>query len=43
MSLGRIKGGMVRLAEIQGRRASLIGEGVETVLTVMQAVGFRDG
>ena len=40
MSLGRIKGGMVRLAESVDGAPLLLGEGVETVLTAMQATGF---
>ena len=40
MSLGRIKGGMVRLAEFRDGEPLSIGEGVETVLTVMQAAGY---
>ena len=39
MSLGPCKGGVARLAEpVDGRR--LVGEGVETVMTAMQATGL---
>lgn len=40
MSLGCIKGGMVRLAEPRDGDPLIIGEGVETVLTAMQATGY---
>ena len=40
MSLGRIKGGMVRLAEPRDGDPLIVGEGVETVLTAMQATGY---
>jgi hypothetical protein len=40
MSVGRIKGSMVRLAEPVDDAPLLIGEGVETTLTVMQATGY---
>ncbi len=40
MSLGRVKGGMVRLAKSRDGEPLLLGEGVETVLTAMQATGF---
>jgi hypothetical protein len=38
MSLGPVKGGVIRLAEPDGG-ALIVGEGVETVLSVMQATG----
>ena len=40
MSLGRIRGAMVRLANSVDGVPLLIGEGVETVLTAMQATGL---
>ena len=40
MSLGVIKGGMVRLAEPRDGEPLILGEGVETVLTAMQATGY---
>ena len=40
MSLGIIKGSLVRLAEPRDGVPLLLGEGVETVLTPMQATGF---
>jgi putative DNA primase/helicase len=39
MLLGASRGGVVRLAEPAGRRPLLIGEGIETVLSAMQATG----
>ena len=43
MSLGIIKGSMVRLAEPIDGVPLLIGEGVETALTAMQASGYPGG
>jgi Toprim domain len=43
MSLGIIKGSMVRLAEPIDGVPLLIGEGVETLLTTMQASGYPGG
>jgi hypothetical protein len=40
MSLGPTRGGMVRLAELKDGVPLIIGEGVETALTVMQATGL---
>ena len=40
MSLGPTKGGVIRLAEPIEGQPLLLGEGVETVLTVMEATGF---
>jgi hypothetical protein len=40
MSLGRIKGSMVHLAELVDGEPLLLGEGVETTATAMQATGF---
>jgi hypothetical protein len=40
MSFGHTKGGMVRLAEFIDGVPLLLGEGVETVLTAMQATGY---
>jgi hypothetical protein len=40
MSLGPTKGGMIRLAELIDSAPLLLGEGVETVLTAMQATGY---
>jgi putative DNA primase/helicase len=41
MSLGPCKGGVARLAEPVDGEPLLIGEGVETTLTAMQATGLR--
>jgi hypothetical protein len=40
MSLGHIRGGVVRLAEPVEGRPLLLGEGVETVMTVIEATGL---
>ena len=40
MSLGPCRGGVVRLAEPIGGKPLLLGEGAETVLTVMDATGL---
>ena len=40
MSLGPTKGGVVRLAEPTEGKPLILGEGVETVLTVMEATGL---
>jgi hypothetical protein len=40
MSLGPCRGGVVRLAEPIDGKPLLLGEGVETVLTVMEATGL---
>jgi uncharacterized protein (DUF927 family) len=40
MSLSHIRGGVVRLAESVEGRPLLLGEGVETVMTVMEATGL---
>ena len=40
MSLGPTKGGVVRLAEPIDGKPLILGEGVETVLTVMEATGL---
>ena len=40
LSLGPCKGGVIRLAEPIDGKPLLIGEGVETVLTVMEATGL---
>jgi putative DNA primase/helicase len=40
MSLGSTRGGVVRLAPYDGDRALIIGEGIETVLSLMQLRGL---
>ena len=40
MSLGPTRGGVVRLAELADGNPLILGEGVETVLTVMEATGL---
>ena len=41
LSLGPCKGGVIRLAEPIDGQPLIIGEGIETILTVMEATGLR--